>query len=237
MMRRSFLRSAAVLTASEVTARIQEGSARGLNLAAQSGHNDEFHNHNDVANFVAFASGQPAIIDVRVETYSDNEKTFSPQRYEIWTMQSAYHNLPTVNSVMQAAGRQYAARDVSYSSSDAAAEFSLDIAGAYPAEAGLESWKRTLRLDRFRNQIEIRERYLLRRAGGRVALTLMTPCVVRVEGGRIGLADRAAVLYEAAALSPRVEEIGMRACVACGANGCTGSCSRRSASRRAASST
>ena len=102
-----------------MAARIREGSAEGLYLAAQGGHNAESHNHNDVGNFIVYADGEPAIIDVGVETYT--AKTFSAQRYDIWTMQSAYHNLPTVNGVMQGAGREFAARDVAYKSDDASA--------------------------------------------------------------------------------------------------------------------
>ncbi|WP_092282222.1 hypothetical protein [Caldicoprobacter faecalis] len=51
-------------------------------------------------------------IDVGVETYT--AKTFSSSRYEIWTMQSQYHNLPTVNGVCQQAGEQYRTIDVVY---------------------------------------------------------------------------------------------------------------------------
>jgi hypothetical protein len=39
------------------------------------------------------------------ETYT--RKTFSSQRYEIWTMQSGYHQLPKINGVDQMQGRQY----------------------------------------------------------------------------------------------------------------------------------
>ncbi len=82
-----------------MAARAKEGSTDGLYLAAQGGHNAESHNHNDVGNFIVFAGGQPVIIDVGVETYT--AKTFSGSRYDIWTMQSAYHNLPTIGRVMQ----------------------------------------------------------------------------------------------------------------------------------------
>ncbi|MCX6624562.1 MAG: heparinase II/III family protein, partial [Acidobacteria bacterium] len=82
-----------------MAARRKEGSAEGLYLAAQGGHNMESHNHNDVGNFIVYADGKPVIIDIGVETYS--AKTFSAQRYDIWTMQSAWHNLPTVDGVMQ----------------------------------------------------------------------------------------------------------------------------------------
>ncbi len=57
-------------------------------------------------------NGKPALIDVGRPTYT--RQTFSGDRYKIWAMQSAYHNLPTVNGHMQEAGSQYAARKVSY---------------------------------------------------------------------------------------------------------------------------
>src|SRR5512142_2657979 len=108
-----------------MAARRKEGSAEGLYLAAQGGHNAESHNHNDVGNFIVFAGGKPVVIDIGVETYT--AKTFSARRYEIWTMQSAYHNLPTIGGAMQQAGREYQARDVRYQADDRAAEMSLDI--------------------------------------------------------------------------------------------------------------
>ncbi len=126
-----------------MAARRKEGSPEGFYLAAHGGHNAESHNHNDVGNFIVYCDGQPVIIDVGVETYT--AKTFSSRRYEIWTMQSAYHNLPTVNGVMQGAGYEFAARDVAYRADDSSAQLSFDIAGAYPPEAGLQTWKRTLR--------------------------------------------------------------------------------------------
>ena len=161
-------------------ARVREGSAEGLYLAAHGGHNAESHNHNDVGDFVVYAGGKPVIIDVGVETYS--AKTFSAHRYEIWTMQSAYHNLPTIDGAMQAPGRQYAARNVAYRSTDRAAELALDIAGAYPAKAGVKTWKRTLRLQRVPNLVEVRDQFALARAPKEITLTLMTPCAMQQKG-------------------------------------------------------
>ncbi len=169
-----------------MAARVRQGSADGLYLAAQGGHNAEAHNHNDVGNFIVFSGGEPLLIDVGVETYS--AKTFSDRRYDIWTMQSAYHNLPTINGVMQAAGRQFAAHGVSYRSNDESCEFSLDIAKAYPPEAGLEQWRRTLRLDRALNRIEVADEYSLSRTADEITLTLMTPCrVLAGSRGRLSL--------------------------------------------------
>ena len=88
----------------------------------------------------------PVIIDLGVGTY--NAKTFSPQRYEIWTMQSAYHNLPTINGIQQKDGKLYKAEDVFYEAGSDSAKLSMNIAAAYPENAGLVYWKRTCVLQR-----------------------------------------------------------------------------------------
>jgi hypothetical protein len=111
---------------------------------------------------------------VGVETYS--AKTFSAQRYDIWTMQSAFHNCPTIGGVMQKPGRQYAASEVTHEVDDSAAQLSMNIEKAYPEEAGLKSWRRSFRFDRARNEIEVRDRYALSKATGDITLTLMSPC-------------------------------------------------------------
>jgi hypothetical protein len=129
-----------------LTARSRAGSVAGLFLAAKAGHNAESHNHNDVGSFIVALDGRPLLIDVGVGVYT--RQTFGPERYEIWTMQSSWHNVPEVDGVPQAAGHQYAARRVQGLLSADAAELSLDLAGAYPPEAGIRSWRRTIRLDR-----------------------------------------------------------------------------------------
>jgi hypothetical protein len=188
-----------------MAARRKEGSADGLYLAAQGGHNAESHNHNDVGNFIVYAGGKPAIVDVGVETYT--AKTFSSRRYEIWTMQSAYHNLPTVDGVMQGAGREFAATDVGYEADDRAAEFALNIEKAFPAEAGIENWRRRLRLDRAKNEVLIADRYSLAKPAKKITLTLMTPCAVKPgPSGEIAIGD-VKVVYDGNAMAPVVEEI------------------------------
>jgi hypothetical protein len=193
-----------------MTARIEEGSPKGLYLAAQGGNNGESHNHNDVGNFLVYANGQPAIIDVGVETYS--AKTFSAQRYEIWTMQSAFHNCPTIDGVMQAGGREYAASEVSHSADERATEFRLNIAGAYPKPAGIESWKRKLRLDRERNRITLEDEYRLGKPPKVITQTLMTPCAVTKAGdGKLVLAagtpNAVRIEFDGRVFTPVVEEI------------------------------
>lgn len=109
-------------------------------LAVKTGSNGDSHNHNDTGSFTVYKNGQPLLIDVGVESYT--KKTFSPQRYEIWTMQSAYHNLPTINGCMQKDGKDYGARNTATEFSDACSRIRTDLAGAYPAKAHLASYIR-----------------------------------------------------------------------------------------------
>src|SRR5665811_67811 len=69
-------------------ARDKEGTTAGFYFSAKGGSNGEGHNHNDVGSFMLYFNGDPVMIDVGVGTYTS--KTFSPQRYDIWTMQSNY---------------------------------------------------------------------------------------------------------------------------------------------------
>ena len=144
-------------------ARSTGGSARGFFVGAQGGHNAESHNHNDVGNFVVALDGTPVIIDVGVETYT--ARTFGKDRYTIWTMQSAYHNVPLINGVKQKEGREYAAREVRYQADDSAASISMNLAAAYPAEAECDRWDRTIVLSR-KDSVRITDRYALRKVGG-----------------------------------------------------------------------
>jgi hypothetical protein len=141
------------------TARTQEGSTQGFYLAAQGGHNAESHNHNDVGNFIVFHDGQPVLIDIGVETYT--AKTFSNRRYEIWTMQSQWHNCPTINGVMQSAGRQFEAHDFKSTTNDTEAKLAMDIERAYPPEAGVRAWHRELVLNRKAGKVTLTDRFQL----------------------------------------------------------------------------
>ena len=143
-----------------VTARSNSAGGReGLFLAVQGGHNGESHNHNDVGNFVIYADGRPVIIDAGVGTYT--AQTFSEDRYKIWTMQSQWHNCPDINGVQQKDGALYAARNFKYSDSHAAATVSMDIAGAYPAEAKVKRWQRQLILNRSKQTVSLVDNYEL----------------------------------------------------------------------------
>jgi hypothetical protein len=156
-----------------MAARVAGGSGAGLYLTVFGGHNAQSHNHNDVGNFMVYADGKPVLVDVGVETYT--AKTFSARRYEIWTMQSAYHNLPTINGVMQRDGAAFRARDVRHQANAERASLHMDLAPAYPAEAAVDRWERTVSLDRRARTVSVDERYALREWKAPVRLNLMTP--------------------------------------------------------------
>ncbi|MDF9797486.1 hypothetical protein OKW21_002749 [Catalinimonas alkaloidigena] len=195
-----------------MTARTEQGTPEGLFLAAQGGHNAESHNHNDVGNFIVYVDGQPAIIDVGVEEYT--AKTFSPQRYEIWTMQSAYHNVPTINGFMQLPGRKYAARDVKFEKNEQEVSFSLDISSAYPEEAAINFWQRDIRFVRD-TWVQINDKYELDELKGEMHFTLMTAFdVEKVADGKLRLQGRedasdvvAFLFFDAEKFSLNTEEI------------------------------
>ena len=109
-----------------------------LYVAMKGGHNGESHNHNDVGSFIVYRNNEPLFIDPAVGEYT--AKTFGKDRYDIWTMQSQYHNLPQINGTDQKDGKTFAAKVVSHKNG----QLTLDIAGAYPAEADVKSWKRTV---------------------------------------------------------------------------------------------
>jgi hypothetical protein len=132
-----------------MVARDQEGSTNGFFLAAKGGHNDESHNHNDIGNYVVYYDGMPLLIDVGRGTYT--RKTFSEDRYDIWYNRSDYHNIPTINEQTQQPGAQFKASNVTYDQKKNFSGMSLDIAKAYPEEAGINSWNRSLRLNRGKN--------------------------------------------------------------------------------------
>jgi hypothetical protein len=173
-----------------MAARTEAGSNRGWYVASWGGHNAQSHNHNDVGNFLVFADGQPVLVDVGAPTYT--AQTFSSRRYEIRAMQSAYHNLPTINGVMQEVGRSYAARQVNYAAKDPLAELQMDIAGAYPDRAQVKSWVRTVTLNRGKD-VEITDAFELDNISGVTSQNLITPLDVVVDQpGRLALKNAAA---------------------------------------------
>ncbi len=122
----------------------------GFFLAAKAGFNKESHNHNDVGTFLLYVDAIPVFIDVGVGTYT--RQTFSNERYNIWTMQSNYHNLPMINGMPQRFGAQFKASEVVFDSQGS--QFSLNMARAYAEDAAVKRWTRKYTLTRDKLEID-----------------------------------------------------------------------------------
>ncbi|MFW6598318.1 heparinase II/III domain-containing protein [Propionibacteriaceae bacterium Y2011] len=141
-----------------LSVRERPGRADGLHLVVKGGHNDEEHNHNDVGSFSIALDGRPVVVDPGVDNYTS--KTFGPQRYELWPMRSGWHNLPVINGVEQHAGKEFRATDTTVTeSSDESYGFATELAAAWPAAAGVRSWRRELIMDRDGRSVTMTDTY------------------------------------------------------------------------------
>lgn len=137
-----------------------------LFVAFKGGNNGESHNHNDVGSFILYADGEPLLMDAGVGEYTS--KTFSNDRYSIWTMQSAYHNLPQINGFDQKDGKEYHATVIKQGSRS----MTLDIAPAYPKEAAVKQWLRTVSMKG--KEVTLNEKYELTECKAPTKLMFMT---------------------------------------------------------------
>ena len=174
-------------------ARDQAGSTEGFYFAAKGGYNAESHNHNDAGSFVLYYNGKPCLVDAGVGTYT--KKTFSPDRYDIWTMQSQYHNLPKINGRDQKFGSEFRATDCQFSTTSNTVNFSAEISAAYPSEADVKSWRRSYQLRRGR-WFKISDKYELLSNNGATSINFITSCELDITvTGKVKLTGEDFVLW------------------------------------------
>ena len=82
--------------------------------------------------------------------------------------------MPTINGVNQKEGRNFEATEIKYQNNSRFAQLQMNIARAYPTEAKVNSWIRTITLNRGKN-IEIREKYQLKEMVKPTALNYLSP--------------------------------------------------------------
>lgn len=140
-------------------ARFQPENPDALVLAAKGGHNAEMHNQNDVGSFIVHYKQESLIADVGSGRYT--RQYFGPDRYEFFACSSLGHSVPVPNGVLQAAGRQFAARLIEHSASEDRDVLHIEMKDAYPPESGLAALQRRLVLHRDRPQgwVELEDRY------------------------------------------------------------------------------
>ncbi len=192
-------------------ARDRTGSTDGFYFAAKGGYNKESHNHNDAGSFILYYNGKPCIVDVGVGTYT--KKTFGPERYDIWTMQSQYHNLPRINGCDQKDGKDFKATDCQFSASSKTVNFSAEIATAYPPEAGIKTWRRSYRLKKGKS-FKISDTFQLTKSKGETSINFLTVCRADIDtSGKIKLSGADFTLwleYDSSAMLVSKESIDIQ---------------------------
>ena len=179
---------------------------KGWFFAAKGGYNDESHNHNDVGSFMLFHNNMPVLVDAGVGTYT--RKTFSSERYSIWTMQSNYHNLPLINGVAQSYGRQFRSSNVKCDKNKKS--FSLDISQAYPSEAAVKQWGRTYTMKE-KGGLVIADQFELSAAKAPLVINFLTHAAPELEESGVVMLKvgdgKMALRYDSSLFVPSVEVV------------------------------
>ncbi len=177
-----------------------------LFLAVKGGHNDESHNHNDVGQYIIYTHDRPLIVDIGCGEYT--KETFGPNRYDIWTMQSRFHNVPEVRGVMQSYGSQYRAADFTWEcTEDGTFCVRQDIATAYSKEAGIQRWIRKFQVYSHMNQhITLTESFQLTGATQDIVCPLISVIKPVVDTMGIAILGDMTIHYDSA-LALSVERI------------------------------
>lgn len=106
------------------------------------GNNAERHNHNDLGHFVVALNGEVVVPDLGAPQYTAD--FFGPKRYTYLSASSRGHCCLLVGEHEQRAGEEAAAKVLAWEPKGEIPRLSLELAAAYPPEAGLTSWVRTL---------------------------------------------------------------------------------------------
>jgi hypothetical protein len=183
------------------SAREHPGSPQGLTLVTKAGHNGEDHNHNDVGSFTIALDGIPFVIDPGVGSYT--RETFGKNRYDIWTMRSAWHNLPVIGGREQSPGIDRRARDVHWRSGETSG-LTAQLADAWSSDAGVLSWQREIYLQRSRSRVVLTDSWVVRPGTPRIELPIVLAGPVEID------ANEAIVTVQGVQLAIHPGELAMR---------------------------
>lgn len=143
--------------------------------AAKGGHNHESHNHNDVGSFLVFYDNSPVLVDPGCGVYT--KKTFSEHRYEIWTMQAGWHNLPVINGCEEPFGAEFKCNRFDVDGKKTI----IDFESAFDNSAGLKSVSRVIAPDD--EGITLTDSFVFENSTNTISEHFVTPLEVKVEKG------------------------------------------------------
>ena len=151
-----------------------EDTTKGIIGAIKGGHNNEGHNHNDVAQFTVYSNGKPLIVDTGAGTYT--RKTFSTDRYSIWWIGGMGHNAPQINGNYQLAGIEYHAKVKDFNPDIDSPSITFDITKIYDAGAGIKEAVRKFTVDRKNGRVLVDDSVSMQDCPNtKVELKLFTP--------------------------------------------------------------
>ncbi|MBR2508700.1 MAG: heparinase II/III family protein [Lentisphaeria bacterium] len=152
-----------------------------FSVGMKVGNNNESHNHNDLGNFTLYFDGEPLIVDAGTGTYS--RINFSNQRYTLWYTRGSGHNAPVLGGFEQMNGSEYTAKFINVNEN----ELSCDLGKAYPAEAGVQKFIRTLKFKA--DEVIVEDDFELAKPLDAV-ITLLSPCAVeKLSGNEIKIGN------------------------------------------------
>ncbi|WP_297109972.1 heparinase II/III family protein [uncultured Devosia sp.] len=188
--------------------RLDPDDPASLRLAAKGGHNDEMHNQNDAGSFMVVVGGEVVLTDPGRGRYS--KSYFGPERYQNLFASSRGHSVPMVNGFEQAAGVAHCARVLAHEHGKDADRLELDMAAAYPAEAGIAALQRSVTLDRTvpGGRVLLNDAFHFSGEQGLFQSVLVTPMTAETENGTVRIGEAPAglrVRFDAAALDVALE--------------------------------
>lgn len=128
---------------------------KGVALGFKGGHNNEFHNHNDVGSYNIALGDAIVTGDPGGEVYT--KRTFSSRRYESKVLNSYAHPVPRVDGALQGTGREFAGKVLKAEFSDERDVVEIDLSGAYKCDK-LVSLVRTFVYDRANASVTVTDR-------------------------------------------------------------------------------
>ncbi len=183
-----------------------------MQLAMKGGFNNESHNHNDLGHFILLWKGEPVFPDLGNLPYT--AKTFSPYRYEIWVLTSAWHSCAMVNGYDQHDGDDYKAKILEYKEDGDLVSLSMELKGAYVPEAGIESYVREFEFDRAAQKLTVTDTFRLADETADLESHYITIAEPEIGDGTVRIAageDTAILRFDGSALRVEVEHHDLEA--------------------------
>jgi len=171
-------------------------------LSVKAGHNDEFHNHNDIGTYAVFIGEDQLAGDPGGSEYT--AKTFGEHRYEIKIINSYGHPVPVLNGCLQKPGPQFAGKILNTEFSAARDTVTFDICGGYGEDAAVQSLVRTFVYDRENKTVTVTDNVTFK-STGTFSVPVLTAGTMEPSGGEGRYRISVPARKKGSALSARVE--------------------------------